>query len=930
MHHAYNKSYKLEAHFDVIAEKIAKKLKGDPKSAEMLGAQLRNKFDIACWEKISEQDWSGHNMKSRIWCYHNLNADLQRCFAFCSLFPKGFRFSGPMLIYLWMAEGFIKPADDGTKMEDIGKRYLKELVCCYFLEKREDKNEREYYVLHDLLHDLAEYVCGHDCIRLDIPSEKGKLSENENIHHLSLCTSMINEVKDDICRQKNLRTLICFEEGGTILKNELEKILQKCKKLRVLSLPSCGIEDLPSSVSNLKHLRYMDISGSSLLELPNSICKLYHLQVLALTSCESIPKDFSNLVSLRVFETNEETISKISHVGLLTSLQRLSKFHVMNRDGHELRQLENLTEVQGLLHISGLENVTNVEDAVKAKIRDKKFLGCVVFEWNGDIRATDDTAILEALQPHPYVRSLAIRTFKGRRLPNWLLNQKSRQHLDLLQLDCCTEVEDLSSILQSLPNCSSLMLGGFDSLREFPSLPPKLNKAYIDLPPLLTCVAADDLNSNEERKRSTLKIAQKIAEIAKHSSSQLPFYFSFHIIEYLQKVKRRIKAAPEIPNRSLKWQEFLLRVESIASRDELFDLWIMCMDCELQTMFDRGDEVRLDLPSSLTILIIECGSITNQALSMCIQNLVLLTKLHLRKILTITSLPPKEVLSVLNHLQSMKLEDCYLLTSLGGIQALTDLRKLKLYGCPILNGSDVLLPSTLEKIDVRKSADVDVIIEKSNIPYVHCLTIFGCLMKKICLIHLSSLKKLGIGDCPNLCSLKGLSSLSELDDLGVWDCPHVDACVEKYPYPLHNASFDDPSVLKRILADESISSLKSLQFFCKADSIDDGVFRNLTSLTDLTFQNCQITSLPSNLRVLSALRYLEISNCQDLCRLTELPESLKEVRIEDCPNLKKMCQRDGPDWDKIANIPRKIIIWLVKSNSIIHLNFLFSDYSCIH
>ncbi|KAJ4754258.1 Disease resistance protein (CC-NBS-LRR class) family [Rhynchospora pubera] len=290
MYHASgNTSNMKDNSLEVVGRKVANKLNGDPKAAEVVGSQLRKKGDIIEWEKVSKKDWSGDEiMKSRIWSYQNLHADLQRCFAFCGLFPKGFRFVGKTLIYLWMAEGFIKSANNGKRIEDIGESYLHELVSSHFLDKRVDEEGKENYVdeegkenqvtfiksanyvLHDLLHDLAEQVCGANYLRMEynnyveIPRDtRNKLSGKENVHHLSLQASMISELKDDICKQKELRTLIIFDGDGTVSKKDLKEIIQTSEKLRVLSLPSCGIKDLPDSIGSLKHLRYIDISGCS-------------------------------------------------------------------------------------------------------------------------------------------------------------------------------------------------------------------------------------------------------------------------------------------------------------------------------------------------------------------------------------------------------------------------------------------------------------------------------------------------------------------------------------------------------------------------------------------------------------------------------------------------------------------------------------------
>lgn len=44
--------------------------------------------------------------------FDHLPSFLENCFAYCSLFSKGFEFDKRTLIQLWVAEGFIQPSND--------------------------------------------------------------------------------------------------------------------------------------------------------------------------------------------------------------------------------------------------------------------------------------------------------------------------------------------------------------------------------------------------------------------------------------------------------------------------------------------------------------------------------------------------------------------------------------------------------------------------------------------------------------------------------------------------------------------------------------------------------------------------------------------------------------------------------------------------
>ncbi|XP_078167609.1 putative disease resistance protein At3g14460 isoform X2 [Carex rostrata] len=775
-------------------------------------------------------------MKARIWSYQQLPLNLQRCFAICCLFSKGKRLKRDLLINLWMAEGFITPIDKHDRLEDTGENYLDELVSRFFIEKV-GVGKQKRYQLHDLLHDLAERVQGDDFIRIDSTNSRdvsshisNMLSRSENIRHILLPSSMISELKEKICLMKNIRTFWVKHVGDIVPINVLQAILKHLEKLRVLYLFVC-VDDLPDSIGKLKHLRYLSINGyQPLKKIPDSIRKLYHLQKLDLINCESLPKDFCELISLRRFVACRKTISHISHVGRLTSLQGLDHFIVRKECGYELQQLENLNQLRGEMYIAGLENVGSTEDAVKAHMQNKKYLEALTFEWNSNERDTDDVAglctqhveLLEALQPQHNISDLTLKGFGGDKFPNWMLSKNSLNHLTSLALMCCDKIEKISSIEESLPNCKSLILQRLNNLKEIPSLPPNLTYLEIDDLPQLSYFSEDDLLMNNER---FLEVMKQIKD------TRLNQYILIFLHPLILIHQARI--------------------------------------------YSKKEEGKLVLPSSITILKISSCKIASDALSICIQSLVSLSKLELSKIQILTSLPPKEVLCSLKNLKSLIIRHCYFLGSLGGIGALTSLIELKLNGCIMLNISNDSLPSSLERLEFQ---------DCSNMGVLH-------------VGDLSCLKSLDIVGWNG--NLEGFNSLTALNSLFVKNCPEINLSspLAKYASALPVVAVDNLLVLKLILSNETISSLEILVIRClEGDSLDDEVLQSLTSLKCLYFSNCSFTHLQKNLKNLASLEYMILGNCPNLCEfeLEELPKNLRELQIENCPNLTEKVNKGGP------------------------------------
>ncbi|XP_078167652.1 putative disease resistance protein RGA1 [Carex rostrata] len=901
--------------FEKIGQKLVVKLKGDPGAAKLVGHQLRGKLDLKHWKEVGEKDWLGDNMKARFWSYQQLPLDLQRCFALCSLFPKGFMLKRQFLINLWMAEGFIRPRDKEERLEDIGENYLHELVSRFFIEEVVDNKKGEiYYQLHDLLHDLAEHVQGDDFIRIDsfnfreIPTHiSDRLSRSENIRHILLPSSMINELKKTLCLMKNIRTFFVLVDSCFVPKKVLQEVLKHMKKLRVLDLSHC-VDDVPDYIGNLKHLRSLDIYGSlPIKKLPNSICKLYHLQTLVLPNCKSLPSDFSELISLRRFENFRETMSHISNVGRLTSLQCLDQFLVKKERGNELHQLENLNQLRGEMCISGLENVWNIADAVKANMQNKTHLEKLHYEWssnerdthNGTSLFTQHVQLLDALQPHPNTSALTLKGFKGERFPNWFLSRNSLEHLTSLTLMNCDKVEGISSIDESLPKCRSLILRGLKNLKKMPLLPPNLTNLVIDHLPRLSYFSEDDLLMEEERKKSKLEDMKKVAECLKLKKKVSSYGRLFS-----QFAKDRLEAEPEILIRDSQYVNIFWNIVSNYpisddySQIQLSNVWTVFMQDYIETLFNRNEESKLVLPSSLTDLEISSCKITSDGLSTSIQCLVSLSKLKLSDIQTITSLPPKEVLCLLKNLWSLTIKECYLLSSLGGIGALSSLIELELNGCLNLSTSNEPLPTSLEMLKFWDCSNVDFILAKSNLPELRALTVFNNLKNQREVLHvghLFCLENLTITGW-NI-HLEGLNSLTTLYRLHVTS--HLDinlsSPMEKYAYALAVVYVDNILLLKLMLSNETISSIDTLSIgLFQGDTLDDEVFQSLTSLKHLYLYDCNITHLPKNLKNLQSLQLMKIKNCRNLYELEELPRNLRELYIEDCPTLTKKYNKSGP------------------------------------
>ncbi|XP_037470306.1 putative disease resistance protein At3g14460 [Triticum dicoccoides] len=260
-HHAFSgpevRNPQLRERLEDFAEKIVKRLGQSPLAAILVASRLNKKKCITAWkdaltiniDKLSEP------IKALLWSYEKLDPCVQRCFLYCSLFPKGHKYVINELVHLWMAEGLIDSCNQKKRVEDIGRDCFKEMISVSFFQMVDKKFGCTYYVMHDLLHDLAESLSTVDYFRL----EDDKVMEiPSTVRHLSVCVGSLKQHKESICKLHHLRTIICIDPLMDDVVDLFNQILLNLKKLRVLYLSSYSSSKLPEAVSELKHLRDTD------------------------------------------------------------------------------------------------------------------------------------------------------------------------------------------------------------------------------------------------------------------------------------------------------------------------------------------------------------------------------------------------------------------------------------------------------------------------------------------------------------------------------------------------------------------------------------------------------------------------------------------------------------------------------------------------
>lgn len=323
-----------------IGKKVADKCKGLPLALIAIGNLLCRNSSLLQWEKISESDaWDlaegTRIVPALMVSYQNLPTHLKKCFEYCALFPKGYLYEKDHLCLLWMAENLIQcPRQHKKSMKEVAESYFNDLILRSFFQP--STKYKNYFVMHDLLHDLSKSIFGEFCFTWE--DKKAKNITSITCHFSFLCDELGSpKALETLYNAKKLRTflplsmtsyeyrwLLCLNSNKLVL----SEFFSKCKRLRVLSLCGCfDMIELPDTISNLKHLHHLDLSRTRISKLPDTLCSLHYLQTLKVRDCEfleELPMNLHKLVNLCYLDFSGTKVSNCENCILLPSLGAMS------------------------------------------------------------------------------------------------------------------------------------------------------------------------------------------------------------------------------------------------------------------------------------------------------------------------------------------------------------------------------------------------------------------------------------------------------------------------------------------------------------------------------------------------------------------------------------------------------------------------------
>nr|BAI39872.1 putative bacterial blight-resistance protein Xa1 [Oryza sativa Indica Group] len=891
-----------------IGREIAVKLKGYPLAAKSVGKLLKRKLDDEHWTRILDNtEWKNQKDDNDIIpalkiSYNYLPKHLQQCFSYCSIFPKNHRYDEKRLVHIWIAQGFVPFTDQCTRAEEIGSKYLADLIDWgFFLSEP----PRSSLLMHDLVHDLAQIVSSHESFTIEDFKPAGDF---QLIRHVSIITesayygqfdgtvepneNFMQEFAKTFCTlpQKNLSTLMLFGAHDLSFAGTFHHQFNEVRAVRVVKMevvyPDLNI--LLPNISGFINLRYLELSSfyrGLKLQLPEAICKLYQLHVLDISSFNAttiLPKGLNKLVNLRHFMAREELHAQIASVGRLIFLQELMAFDVRKESEFCIAQLENLNEIRGSISIYNLQNLESQEEARKARLLSKLQLTSLRLSWFDMQKSSSSLNIIEGLEPPTCIKKLQIEGYNGS-APSWLSSSFCLTSLQSLHLEKCKYWSALPP-LQQLPELQELHLINMSHITSIPIGRLKVLELR-NMPRLRRFV-----ESERDQPYKNLEVVE-LQEC--HHLKDLPFQLNTsgtlteHLFPRLQRVQiRDCHGYSNLPPFPL--------VDTLTD----IDIWNAYSDYML---------FRLSVTDG-SRLCLEMEGDKSNSLQAIDETILKLSKLKDLQELEIRCYP------------------CVKYLAWEELRKMTSLKKFKVEDCTILfsNSPNLCLPSSVKEMEFARCDITGKQLSELmlNLPLLQILKVHYCKNitslavgmfadEQYCsteegLWHippsgLMTLEKLEISFSDILFRTKdGLGGFSSLKELDTRRCPMLlSSMVSEAESVVSNCcSLLPPSILKldigdmvdRLLPQSKLSSLAELHIF-RSPLLEYLDVRSCTALQQLHIEDCYMLQSIEGLQIPSSLAKLKIVSCSKLGSLQlDFCKSLKTLIVERCDSL---CTLDG-------------------------------------
>ncbi|XP_029149397.1 putative disease resistance RPP13-like protein 1 [Arachis hypogaea] len=853
-----------------VGKDIVKKCDGLPLAAQALGGLLRGNSDVEYWNHILKSEiWKFSNDKIKVIpalriSYYYLPSCLKDCFVYCSLYPKDYEFDKDELILLWMAQNFLQPAGRNT-LEEVGDEYFDELVASSFLQPH--STEKNKFVMHDLVHDLAMMFAGEFYFRAEELQNAFEVDiKTRHLSHNAKGNYPISKLLGVCDRLKHTRTFLEINLDWQIpfnMENAPCILLSQLNYLRALSLKSFPLESVPDSIGELIHLHYLDLSETKIVTLPESLGNLYNLQTLKLHWCSNLkmlPVGMKKLVNLRHLDIRKTGLHEMPKgMSKLKHLRFLSDYVVGKHRENKIRELGALANIHQSISISKLENVVNSNEASMARMFAKDGIRYLELSWlpDEDENIADsqiERDILDELQPHCNLKELQIEGYRGTTFPDWL-GHPSYHNITKITLgnfmfgpgfrNCC-----MLPSLGQLPSLKHLQISNFESVE----------------------IVGAELYFNQNGEFCLVTPP-------------------FPMLETLSIVKMPC------------WKEWRSSGHNAFPRLRVLDIGF----CPML----RGD-LPIHLSSLQSLDIMGCDE-----LSCCVPRAPAITRLSISGKHLVGSVVEAITNTQLTCLTSLCISDCSSRIWFPVSAIPPSLQNLRIVDCRELGFQMDGQHNSLQNLWICESCDsVASFSLLDSFPNLVRVEIEKCEKMESIVVSrsLSSLYFLAIKNCGSMKSVSTIwMAAPQLERLDLVGCPEIDLSAPGVPQRslrYLRISFCEKLVSTAAFMNSQFQGLIQLSIEGECESVkslpkEGWLPASLESLTLRSIESLETLEC-KGLAHLTSLHELYIYECPKLENMEgeKLPVSLIQLCISDSPLLGKRCEMKDPQlWPKISHIP---------------------------
>ncbi|KAM1951155.1 hypothetical protein ACFX15_005801 [Malus domestica] len=527
------------------------------------------------------------------------------------------------------------------------------------------------------------------------------------------------------------------------------------------------------------------------------------------------------------------------HMGKLKDLQTFGGEFVLSKDaGGYIDELKGFQHLSGNLHISGLQNIKHAEDALEAKLRDKK-LSEIHLQWEGDTAdSQNDSRVLGNLQPNTNLKVLAIKGYGGIKFPGWL-GDESFSNLITLRLQNCGYCFSLPALgrLTSLKWLEIDGLNGVESVGSELYGPAFKSVEFLSFRNMREWQEWCFPGGEEEEGGHFPNLCELSLENCPKLTGKLPLY-------YFPRLERLILQK--------------VNIESLAYSQEC-------------------NKFKIELPSLRDLRISDCPNLVCFVGGgvLLAPNLKWISMCHFKNLWSV----PEEMHASLPSLQSLSIKGCKEFKSFPEESKFPSLNHLFIMNCPEFRSlpkeMHASLPS-LQSLFIEGSKEFKSFPEESKFPSLEVLNIWDCPeLESFPEGGLpSKLRSLRIGSCKKLMANRMRWGLQTLTSLKVLDVSFSE-CEEEETVE----SFPEEGLLPTTLTSLGISHHPNLK------TIDGKALRQIISLKKLTIFFCpRLQSLPDE-GLPTSLFGLEIRECDLLTQRCQRDTGEYWTKISHIPNV---------------------------------------------